>query len=62
MDKFLIPLQYWFNKNPGLALPIINLSYRKVNIKLPFIETESMENEIDGNKFDLDSLCIEIEI
>lgn len=31
-----IPLQFWFNRNPGLALPLIALQYHEVNICLTF--------------------------
>ena len=29
-----IPLKFWFNRNPGLALPLIALQYHEVKIKL----------------------------
>jgi hypothetical protein len=29
-----IPLQFWFNRNPGLALPLIALQYHEVKIKI----------------------------
>jgi len=29
-----IPLQFWFNKNPGLSLPLIALQYHEVKINL----------------------------
>ena len=29
-----IPLQFWFNRNPGLSLPIIALQYQEVEIKI----------------------------
>ena len=29
-----IPLQFWFNRNPGLALPLIALQYHEVKIKM----------------------------
>ena len=29
-----IPLQFWFNRNPGLALPLIALQYHEVKINL----------------------------
>jgi hypothetical protein len=31
-----IPLQFWFCRNPGLALPLIALQYHEVKIKLAF--------------------------
>ena len=29
-----VPLQFWFNRNPGLALPLIALQYHEVKIKM----------------------------
>jgi hypothetical protein len=29
----LVPLQFYFNRNPGLALPIVALQYHEINIK-----------------------------
>ena len=31
-----IPLQFWFNRHPGLALPLIALQYHEVRINLEF--------------------------
>jgi hypothetical protein len=31
-----IPLQFWFNSNPGLALPLIALQYHEVKINIDF--------------------------
>lgn len=36
-----IPLQFWFNKNPGLALPLLALQYHDVKINIIF---ETFEN------------------
>jgi len=35
-----IPLQFWFCRNPGLALPLIALQYHEVKIKMTF-ETQA---------------------
>jgi len=35
-DKLFIPLQFWFNRNPGLALPLIALQYHEVKLILEF--------------------------
>jgi hypothetical protein len=34
--RLYIPLQFWFNTNPGLALPLIALQYHEVKLKLTF--------------------------
>lgn len=31
-----VPLMFWFNRNPGLALPLIALQYHEVKIKIKF--------------------------
>jgi hypothetical protein len=31
-----IPLQFWFNRNPGLALPLIALQYHEVKFNISF--------------------------
>jgi hypothetical protein len=36
-----IPLQFWFCKNPGLALPIVALSHADMNLEIEF---EDLEN------------------
>ena len=33
-QKLYIPLQFWFCRNPGLALPLIALQYHEVKVKL----------------------------
>ena len=34
--KLYIPLQFWFNRNVGLALPLIALQYHEVNFKITY--------------------------
>ncbi len=34
--KLYIPLQFWFNRNPGLYLPLIALQYHEVKINIQF--------------------------
>ena len=36
--KLYIPLQFWFNRNPGLALPLIALQYHEVKLNV-FLES-----------------------
>jgi hypothetical protein len=36
-----VPLQFWFCRNPGLALPLIALQYHEVKIKLDFVASSS---------------------
>jgi len=39
-----IPLQFWFCRNPGLALPLIALQYHEVKINIEFREARSCFN------------------
>ena len=36
VNKIFIPLNFWFNRNPGLALPLIALQYHEVKIRMEF--------------------------
>jgi len=33
---YYVPLMFWFNKNPGLSLPLIALQYHEVKIIMEF--------------------------
>lgn len=35
-----VPLQFWFNRNPGLALPLIALQYHEVRVTIDFRDRE----------------------
>ena len=34
INRLYVPLQFWFNRNPGLALPLIALQYHEVKLNL----------------------------
>ena len=34
--RLFVPLRFWFNRNPGLALPLIALQYHEVKINMEF--------------------------
>jgi hypothetical protein len=36
VNNIFIPLNFWFNRNPGLALPLIALQYHEVKVKMTF--------------------------
>ena len=40
--KLYIPLQFWFNTNPGLALPLIALQYHEVKLNVMFNRPNSL--------------------
>ena len=60
-----IPLRFWFNKNPGLALPLISLQYHDVSIilnldnKLLRATIDQIDNSTGTavNKYDLARKC-----
>jgi len=35
-QKVYVPFQFWFNRNPGLALPLIALQYHEVKLEMKF--------------------------
>jgi hypothetical protein len=37
LDRLHVPLQFWFCRNPGLALPLIALQYHEVKINVQFV-------------------------
>jgi len=56
-QRAYIPLQFWFCRNPGLALPLIALQYQEVKINLFFNEYTSIYSNINasptGNEFNV---------
>ena len=40
--KVYVPLQFWFNRNPGLALPLIALQYHEVEVNFNFVTGSSV--------------------
>tara|TARA_B100001094_G_scaffold280583_1_gene291471 strand:+ start:37 stop:1179 length:1143 start_codon:yes stop_codon:yes gene_type:complete len=48
--KIHIPLQFWFNRNPGLALPLIALQYHEVKIKVLFNSLNTAFGGTTGNE------------
>ena len=43
-----VPLMFWFNRNPGLALPLIALQYHEVKLKLVFESAANLDNSPNG--------------
>jgi len=40
--KLYVPLQFWFNTNPGLALPLIALQYHEVKLNVMFKHSSAL--------------------
>jgi hypothetical protein len=47
-QSIMVPLQFWFCRNPGLALPLIALQYHEVKLKFTWNSTNSKARD-DGN-------------
>ena len=45
--RFYVPLQFWFNRNPGLALPLIALQYHEVKLNLELRPASELVNVAD---------------
>ena len=50
--RLYIPLMFWFNRNPGLALPLIALQYHEVKIHLEFRPFSELVITDDGAAVD----------
>jgi len=53
--KIYIPLKFWFNRNPGLALPLIALQYHEVKIKFNFSRDDLINPHLLVNYIYLDT-------
>jgi hypothetical protein len=42
--RLYVPLQFWFNRNPGLALPLIALQYHEVKLNLNLRQFSDLVN------------------
>ena len=51
-----IPLQFWFCKNPGLALPLIALQYHEVKFKFEFETVANLTSNVPTAPFDATTL------
>jgi len=51
-DTLYVPLQFWFCRNPGLALPLIALQYHEVKINITFAAATVIgsKDPTDGSK------------
>ncbi len=54
-QSIMVPLQFWFNRNPGLALPLIALQYHEVKVKVTF--NASNGNARDGGNYGTQPTC-----
>ena len=47
--RLYVPLQFWFNRNPGLALPLIALQYHEVKLNLELRDAKDLINTDEGS-------------
>jgi hypothetical protein len=47
-DTMYLPLQFWFCRNPGLALPLIALQYHEVKVNVEFGPAAANANSLDA--------------
>ena len=47
IQRLYVPLQFWFNRNPGLALPLIALQYHEVKLNLELRNLSELINGTD---------------
>ena len=52
--RFYVPLQFWFNRNPGLALPLIALQYHEVKLNLELRPASELTNGGESSATGLD--------
>lgn len=52
-----VPLQFWFNRNTGLALPLIALQYHEVRFNVEFSRLEDVVNYQGGSLSQILSQC-----
>jgi hypothetical protein len=45
--RFFMPLNFWFTKNPGLALPLVALQYQNIEISIEFRSIEELYQVYD---------------
>ena len=50
-SRLFIPLQFWFCRNPGLAIPLIALQYHEVRLKITFEKFEKLVVAVTGGEY-----------
>ena len=48
VSRIFLPLNFWFNRNPGLALPLIALQYHEVKVKMIFEDFTNLSRFSDS--------------
>lgn len=50
--RLYVPLMFWFNRHPGLALPLIALQYHEVKLNIEFKPFSALHSTDDGGAVD----------
>ena len=62
-NKLYIPLQFWFCRNPGLALPLIALQYHEVKLNVLFnnsssVNIKDVNDNVLSSVITIDNCCV----
>jgi len=55
--KIFLPLNFWFNRNPGLALPLIALQYHEVKVKMTIEQRTSLMRTVSDTSQEAESFA-----
>ena len=58
--RLYVPLQFWFNRNPGLALPLIALQYHEVKLNLELRASTDLINTTSVGAITIPSLACKL--
>ena len=58
-EKIFVPLQFWFCRNPGLALPLIALQYHEVKVILEHTYATAFTAALTSNKLFCDYIYLD---
>ena len=56
--RVYIPLQFWFCRNPGLALPLIALQYHEVKINIEFQQLSKLGKNSSAKGVNMNNVCL----
>jgi hypothetical protein len=57
--QYFVPLQFWFCRNPGLALPLIALQYHEVKVILDHTIAQTYDTSVAHNKLWCDYIYLD---
>ncbi len=60
VNRLYVPLQFWFNRNPGLALPLIALQYHEVKLNLELRSSAELINTVTAPNIVIPSLSCKL--